>query len=252
MKNNNLIRFAVGIALTASTALLAQPRGWAPGMPQQRKPPEKHGQGYDTFREGDYVEPRHNDRRPPAPAPGPQPQHGPGPKPQHGPAPAPHPAPPPHHGPAPVPHPAPPPHHGPAADYRPGHHGPFHSHPHERDFYRTWRILRSREFFKFDVLPSTLQIAMRNFTATDFDLEENTSTGYTWFARYDSTYCDVSIVHHAASGFGFVGRPGRANIKLSAKYPGDTLVEFIYARRWEWEQGVAPNKVIQLYVHIDP
>ena len=93
---------------------------------------------------------------------------------------------------------------------------------------------------------------MRNFSATDFDLEENTTTGYTWFARYDSTYCNVSIVHYAASGFGAVGTPGKANIKITAKYPGDTLVEFIYARRWEWEQGVAPNKVIQLYVHIDP
>ena len=128
----------------------------------------------------------------------------------------------------------------------------FHSHPHDRDFYRTWRFLQLHDFFRFDVLPSTLQIAMRNFTATDFDLEENTTTGYTWFARYDSSYCDVSIVHHGASGFGFVGRPGRANIKISAKYPGDTLVEFIYARRWEWERGVAPDKVIQLYVHKDP
>ncbi|MBO4345992.1 MAG: protease inhibitor I42 family protein, partial [Victivallales bacterium] len=154
--------------------------------------------------------------------------------------------------PAPRPVPAPVPHHGPAPDYRPGHHGLFHSRPFERDYYRSWRFLRSHDFFRFDVLPSTLQIAMRNFTATEFDLEENSTTGYSWFARYDSTYCNVAITHYAPAGFGIVGNPGKANIRITAKYPGDTLVEFIYARRWEWEQGAAPDKVIQLFVHVDP
>ena len=249
MKNNNLTKMAVTIVLKASTALLAQPKGWVPGDKQPpRKGPERHGQGYDTFREGDYHEPKNRPAAPqphrgPAPAPAPIAPRPPAPRPF---VPAPHPAP------IPAPRPAPMPHHrGPAPDYRPGHHGLFHSHPHEREFYRTWRFLRSHDFFRFDVLPSTLQIAMRNFTATDFDLEENTTTGYTWFARYDSTYCDVSIVHHGANGL-LPGAPGKANIRISAKYPGDTLVEFIYARQWEWERGVAPAKVIQLYVHIDP
>ena len=233
--NNIFTKLALGIAVTASAIAFAQPRGWAPGdKPHRPKEPQRHGQGYDTFREGDYKpgrDDRRDDRR--------DPHHGPVP------IPAPRPAPPPHHGPVPPPH-----RYGPPADYRPGHHGIFHSRPHDRDFYRTWRFLRHHDFFRFDVLPSNLQIVMRNFTATDFDLEERSSTGYTWFARYDATFCDVSIVHQNASGF--VGGPGRANIRLSAKYPGDTLVELIYARRWEWDRGALPEKVIQLYVHIDP
>ncbi len=247
MKKTNLTKLAVIFALTASTALLAQPKGWVPGdKPHSHKGPERHGQGYDTFREGDYVEPRHHAPGPaPRPLPRPAPRPLPPPAPRPLPPPAPRPAP--HHAPRPVP---PPPHRGPAPGYRPGHHGLFHSHPHDRAFYSTWRFLRHHDFFRFDVLPSTLQIAMRNFTATDFDLEENTTTGYTWFARFDSTYCDVSIVHHGSVGL--PGAPGKANIRISAKNPGDTLVEFIYARRWEWEQGIAPNKVIQLYVHIEP
>lgn len=85
-----------------------------------------------------------------------------------------------------------------------------------------------------------------------FYLEENTTTGYTWFARYDNYLLDIDIEHQGGRSFwGFTGEPGRAEIKIRGLRPGHTVVELVYARSWEWNNGGAPAKVVQLFLDMD-
>lgn len=97
---------------------------------------------------------------------------------------------------------------------------------------------------------------MRDDSDVEFRLEENTSTGYSWFARYDPRFCKVDIEHKITKkvfwGGHVSGVPGVAEIEIEAEAPGDTMVELIYARRHEWERGEEPEKVIQIFIHIDP
>ena len=81
-----------------------------------------------------------------------------------------------------------------------------------------------------------------------FYFEENTTTGYTWFARYDANIVDVDIEHQGGGFFGFAGAPGRAEIKIRGRNEGYTVVELVYARGWEWTNGAAPAKVVQIFI----
>ncbi|MBQ7178649.1 MAG: protease inhibitor I42 family protein, partial [Victivallales bacterium] len=81
-----------------------------------------------------------------------------------------------------------------------------------------------------------------------FYLEENTTTGYTWFARHDPYIVDVDIEHQGRGFLGFVGGPGRAEIKIRGRREGFTVVELVYARSWEWTNGAAPAKVVQIFI----
>jgi len=138
-------------------------------------------------------------------------------------------------------------------DYRPGYHGFELERPHHRDFYRAWPFVTSKYYYMYESIPQNMQIALDEDDVFEFKLEENATTGYSWFARYDPGMCKVDIEHKAARKQGWrTGAPGVAEIEIEAKAPGDTVVELIYARRWEWEQGQAPAKVIQVFLHINP
>lgn len=115
--------------------------------------------------------------------------------------------------------------------------------------------MRNDSYFTFNSLPTQLQVNIEEDDDIEFELEENTTTGYTWFARYDPRYVDVDIDHKRPKRYFwpiYTGLPGRAEIEIEGRHPGDTMVELIYARRWEWEKGIAPANVIQLFVHIRP
>lgn len=220
----------------------------------QAKPKDRPRPG-DSFREGDYVEPRHEKPekrgwfswgRRPAPPPKPAPRPTPPPPP-----PAPRPTPPP-----PPPKPVPPP---PAPvviipGYRPGHHGHALQHVAARTAYAAWPLLIQGSLYSATSIPEVLQYNMRNGISATFSLEENTTTGYTWFARYHSNDCYVTVDHRgpAVAGPVLTGAPGSAFISVRPLHPGDTIIELIYARRWEWEKGEEPAKVLQLFVHVDP
>ena len=83
-----------------------------------------------------------------------------------------------------------------------------------------------------------------------FYVEENTTTGFAWFARYDIRMLEIEIEHKSPSSnfFGFVGTPGRAKVKIRSLCEGYTVFELIYARTWEWSQDIAPAKVVQILI----
>ncbi|MBP5322003.1 MAG: hypothetical protein J6334_13585, partial [Kiritimatiellae bacterium] len=194
-------------------------------------------------------------QQPARPAPGPS--HAPVAKPNPPPAPKPPMAKPPAPKPQP-PKPAPGPGHHHAVDrtpnYRPGHFGHQLARPHsDRNFYRNWVAVRPGYRYTMSTVNQQMSALLylngqRNLA---FQFEESAGTGYEWFVRCDPTYCAVSVTHQQTrSFFGLVGGPQYADINIQAIYPGDTVVELIYARRWEWERGVAPLKVVQVYLQI--
>ena len=42
-----------------------------------------------------------------------------------------------------------------------------------------------------------------------------------------------------------------AEVEIEARRPGNTIVELVYARPNEWDLGNDPQKVIQIFVHIE-
>ena len=88
-----------------------------------------------------------------------------------------------------------------------------------------------------------------------FELSADVVAGYTWTARYDPHYCDVVISHKPARNFWGKARsdkPGEATITITAKSPGQSEIEFIYARREAWEQGEAALDAFTMYLDIKP
>ena len=122
--------------------------------------------------------------------------------------------------------------------------------PRERGFYQSWIELHRKHSYGYDEIPSAMQCRMRPGQSVTFYFEENTTTGYTWFARYDPRMLDVEIDHKGPSSnmFGFAGAPGRAKIKIKSRFQGYTVVEIIHARYWEWANDIAPAKVVQLFI----
>ena len=194
-------------------------------------------------------------------APKPEPKHitpAPKPEPKHvAPAPKPEPK---HVAPAPKPEPkhvpAPPVGHHPdfpdRKDYKPGHHNHPLPPPFDRHYYQSWEPLRWKHTYSYDHVPLTMQYNLPLGKKMIFFLEENTTTGYAWFARYDERILDIDIEHQGSmSFFGFAGRPGRAEIKIRGRNEGYTVVELIYARSWEWRKGEPPAKVIQIFINCE-
>ncbi|MBR4219816.1 MAG: hypothetical protein IKR81_01595 [Victivallales bacterium] len=200
------------------------------------------------------------DHRPPQPGPaakpGPGPhhdEHKPGPpviylksdpEPHH-----PHPGPGPHHPqPGPGPHhpqPGPGPHHPP---YRPGFKAYSLPRPFAVEYYRDWIRPTHKQYFTLFNMPETMQL--RLYTGQEFEikLEEERKEGYSWFARYDAYYVDVDVDHEKGHRNLFGHRDRYAEIEIKGKRPGVSLVELIYADRRGWDNGDAPEKVIQVFV----
>ena len=125
--------------------------------------------------------------------------------------------------------------------------------PLEITYYNPWQKLDKKRFYEYAEIPEMLRYGLHKGKSVTFYIEENITTGYLWFARYDANLVSVEIEHQDAKFTepGFVGRPGRARIKVTAKYDCETLIEFIHARPWEWEKDVPPAKVVQLFIYRD-
>ena len=91
------------------------------------------------------------------------------------------------------------------------------------------------------------------YTGQEFEirLEEERKKGYYWFARYDAAYVKVDVDHEKGPKTFFGHRERYAEIEIKALRPGDSYVELIYGNRAGWENGDAPVKVVQIYVHVD-
>jgi len=127
--------------------------------------------------------------------------------------------------------------------------------PRERAFYHSWGVLSIDGFYRFDALGENYRIDVHKGRTISFRLEENASTGFTWFARVSGSKVGVSIDHQQVvptyNGAPMVGVPGCAEVFIKGRHHGDALVELIYARPWEWERGAVPARVIRLYVDVD-
>ncbi len=135
-------------------------------------------------------------------------------------------------------------------DYRPGYFGFALPRPWPREYYRTWKYVE-KKVYRYNAVSDMMQYHLDPGDKLEFSLEENPSTGYLWFARYDKDDVNVSIDHESTRKMRKAGVPGIAEIEIKSRRRGDTVVELIYARKWEWDQGVPPAKVIQLFIYSD-
>lgn len=136
----------------------------------------------------------------------------------------------------------------PAPIYRPG----FKTHslpkPFAVEYYREWIRPTHKQYFTFISMPDTMQLRLWPGQEFEIKLEEERKEGYTWFARYDAYYVDVDVDHEKGHRNIFGHRDRYAEIEIKGKRPGASLVELIYANRMAWDNGEAPEKVIQIFV----
>ena len=245
-----LYTLATAGVFALATTTLAQP-----GRRPDDKPgfPPQGGPAQPGFRPGDH--------RPAPPQPGPAPHHDvhkPAPHPvAPAPHPAPHPVPPaphpvPHPAPHPVapaphpaPHPVPPPPH---PHYRPGFKAYSLPKPFAVEYYREWVRPTHKQYFTLFSMPDTMQLRLWPGQVFEIKLQEERKEGYTWFARYDAYYVDVDVDHEKGHRNIFGHRDRYAEIEIKGKRPGASMVELIYANRVGWDNGDAPEKVIQIFV----
>ena len=127
--------------------------------------------------------------------------------------------------------------------------------PRERSYYHSWGVLVGDGFYRFDALNENYRVELHKHRTISFRLEENASTGFTWFARVSDSKVGVSIDHQQVvptyGGAPMVGVPGCAEISIKGRHHGDALVELIYARPLEWQRGAVPARVIRLYVDVN-
>ena len=180
----------------------------------------------------------------PAPQQPPKPQP---PKPQPAVVVKPVPQPPPKPQPAVVVKPEPP---KPPIEYRPGHKNHPLRDPRERDHYKDWTVLRHKQYYALTEAPERLQVSMRVGQEIEFKLEERVGDGYKWFARSNPAIVDVDVEHEQPHWYQF-GRKTHSEVEIEARRPGNTMVELVYARPDEWDRGVDPQKVVQIFVHIE-
>ena len=134
---------------------------------------------------------------------------------------------------------------------RHGHHNTPLEKPRERSFYNNWHRVQRNQFYGFATADETMQIHLRGRDDFEFKLEEQRHDDYRWFARYDSTLIKVDVDHKKGKGFFFSRTPDYAEIEIEGKFPCDTIVELVYAKKYAWERGEAPLKVIRIFVHVD-
>ena len=135
-------------------------------------------------------------------------------------------------------------------EYRPGHKNHPLRDPRERDYYKDWHVLRHKQYYKLMEAPEQLQVSMRVGQEIEFKLEERVGDGYKWFARHNQALVDVDVEHERPRWYQFGGKT-HSEIEIEARRPGNTMVELVYARPDEWERGVDPQKVVQIFVHIE-
>ena len=271
MKKNLWILAAVG-AMALPQIGMAQP-GPQPGQPPQPKPavqPAKP-QPAPAVKPFQPAKPQPAKPQPAKPAMQPQkPQPAPAVKPQqHQPAPKPQPpvvvkpqqpqpAPKPQPAPAVKPQPPQPPHvtkpeppkPQPPVEYRPGHKNHPLQPPKERDHYKDWAPLHHKHFYGIAEAPERLQVSMRVGQEVELKLEERIGDGLKWFARHNPTIVDVDVEHERPRWYKF-GSKAHSEVEIEARRPGNTMVELVYARPNEWDRGDAPQKVVQIFVHIE-
>ena len=150
-----------------------------------------------------------------------------------------------------APLPAPPkPAPAPAVVYRPGHKNHPLQPPKERDHYKDWAPLRHKAYYRSGEAPTMLQVSMRVGQEVEFKLEEKTGDGLKWFARHNPSIVDVDVDHERPHWYQF-SRKAYSEVEIEARRPGNTMVELVYARPDEWDRGVDPQKVVQIFVHIE-
>ncbi|MBQ9430582.1 MAG: hypothetical protein IJU44_03420 [Kiritimatiellae bacterium] len=146
----------------------------------------------------------------------------------------------------------------PAPDYRPGHKKyALRKPPFAADHYRGWTsVLKHHRYLLTETFTQS-RVLLPIGHDIEFELEEDSARGYRWFARFDPQMVDVDIDHHRPDRRHFwslsrpSGVPGYAEIEIEAgHYLGGTIVELVYARPDEWERGIDPIRVIEVYVEI--
>ena len=122
--------------------------------------------------------------------------------------------------------------------------------PKERDHYKDWKPLHHKQFYRSGEAPTMMQVSMRVGQEVEFKLEEKTGDGLKWFARCDPSIVDVDVEHERPRWYKF-SRTAYSEVEIEARRPGNTIVELVYARPNEWDLGNDPQKVIQIFVHIE-
>ena len=138
----------------------------------------------------------------------------------------------------------------PPVEYRPGHKNHPLRDPREREHYKDWHVLRHKQYYKLMEAPEQLQVSMRVGQEIEFKLEERVGDGYKWFARFNPAVVDVDVDHERPHWYQF-GRKTHSEVEIEGRRPGNTMVELVYARPDEWDRGVDPQKVVQIFVHIE-
>ena len=138
----------------------------------------------------------------------------------------------------------------PPVEYRPGHKNHPLRPPRERDHYKDWAPLHHKQFYKIVEAPEMMQVSMRVGQEVELKLEERIGDGLKWFARHDPTIVDVDVDHERPRWYRF-GSTAHSEVEIEARRPGNTIVELVYARPNEWDIGNDPQKVIQIFVHIE-
>ena len=132
-----------------------------------------------------------------------------------------------------------------------GHHDHPLEKPHDRNHYNDWHRVQRNQFYRYGIVNETMQIHLHGREEFEFKIEEERRDDYRWFARYDSTLIKVDVDHKKGRGFFFGRTPDYAEIEIEGKFPCDTIVELVYARKHAWEKGEPPKKVIRVFVHVD-
>ena len=246
MKKNLWIWGVVG-AMALPQIGVAQ-MGPKPGQPKQLQVVELGQPKPAKPQPAPVVRPPHAQPPKPQPAPVVKPPHPQPPKPQPPVVVKPTaPQPPPKPQPAVVVKPEPP---KPPVEYRPGHKiNPLRD-PREREHYKDWGALRHKHYYKLAEAPERLQVSMLVGQEVEFKLEEHVGDGLKWFARFNPGLVDVDVDHEHPKWYKF-GSKAQSEVEIEARHPGNTLVELVYARPGEWDRGEAPQKVVQIFVHIE-
>ena len=138
----------------------------------------------------------------------------------------------------------------PVVVYRPGHKNHPLQPPKERDHYKDWKPLHHKKFYAIAEAPEFLQVSMRVGQEVEIKLEEKIGDGLKWFARCDASMVDIDIDHERPRWYSF-SRTAYSEVEIEARRPGNTMVELVYARPGEWDLGNPPQKVLQIFVHIE-
>ncbi|MBQ6352404.1 MAG: protease inhibitor I42 family protein [Lentisphaeria bacterium] len=93
--------------------------------------------------------------------------------------------------------------------------------------------------------PQILAIRVEKDRKGTINLQENTTTGFRWMAKYDSNLCKVEITHRGPENPGdtpLCGAPGRAiiTVTLLTDTPADLTLEY----RRPWEKDTPPAKIL--------